>query len=120
MTTLLILIITTSILVLGWTIASQRNMLFHGIRVWAEENWPTLMKPVCLCHWCMPSIWSLFGYSISVYSGLIGKVNFQTIVMYPLVVCGSSLLCGMVWALYQMFESVSEFFYDKNKRESED
>lgn len=106
------LIILTSILVLGYTAASQEGMVLYPIRQWAEKQKGKIWETLLLCHWCQPSTWTVAAY---VFIWIIGEgsvhFTFCQILIYPLVVCGSSVLNGLVWATYK---AISEI--DKNYR----
>lgn len=109
MVTVIKLILTTSILVLGWTIATQPKMLLYSVRMWAESKNAIIYEPLFLCHWCMGSIWSVFGYSFALATGMVCWGGWHMIAMYPLVVCGSSIVCGLTWAFYQMVSAATDY-----------
>ncbi len=105
------LVIVTSLLILGYTIASQEEMVLHSVRVWAEkkydEGWRWL-KPVFLCIWCMASVWSLFGFVFAYQLGFIKCDSWNILWYYPLCVCGSSLLSGLTWTIYTTINAVKD------------
>ena len=109
---LLKLIFCTSLLVLGWVIATQENMVLHFIRVWAEGLKTKWKEPFFLCVWCQPSVWSILGYLMAIATGMV-NFSFQNVYKYPLVVCGSSLLCGLIWTVYLTMNAAKEFFESK-------
>ncbi len=104
MTLLFELILITSLLVIGWTIITQPAMGLGEIREWADEQESVFINAAFVCHWCMPSTWSLFGYFFAWRLGLIESFSWKLFWMYPLVVCGSSFLCGISWAIYKRIE----------------
>lgn len=104
MTLLFELILITSLLVIGWTIVTQPGMLLSAIRDWGNENDSVIVSGTILCHWCMSSSWSLLGYFFAWRLGLIESFSWKLVWMYPLVVCGSSFLCGISWAIYKRIE----------------
>lgn len=115
------LIIITSILVLGWTAASQEGMVFYPIRQWAEkknEEGLKIMQPLFLCVWCQSSIWSLMGYAFAYGLGIIEHFKWEWILLYLLTVAGSSLLNGIVWGVHRLIEATTakndaaERYYD--------
>ena len=118
MINLIILIVFTSLLVLGWTIVSQENMLLHSVRVWGESKNKKWLEPLILCHWCQPSVWSLFGYFFAISSGTV-HFYYKLLWLYPLVVCGSSVVCGMVWAAYLVMNREKEFYESFTEEEYE-
>jgi hypothetical protein len=100
---LLELIIITSILVLGYTIATQEDMVFHNVRVWAEikkEQGHKWSEPLFLCHFCQPSSWALISFAFAFGIGIIEKLEWNLILYYVLTVCGSSLLNGLIWGYH--------------------
>jgi len=103
MTLLFELIIITSILVLGYTIATQEGMVFYKIRDWAEikkEQGHKWAEPLFLCHWCQPSSWALIAFAFAFGMGIIEKLEWNLILYYVLTVGGSSLLNGMIWGYH--------------------
>jgi hypothetical protein len=107
------IIVLTSIWVLGWTIVTQQGMLLYSIREWAEGQGSKILEPVILCHWCMPSLHSVFGYIFAFSLGLLPP-DPAMLFIYPLVVMGSSLCCGMIWTLYQYLSAKTEFYNKMN------
>jgi hypothetical protein len=111
------LILITSIWVLGLTIATQEDMIFHNLRVNAErhkDNGWGIMDAVILCHWCMPSIHSVFGYAIAYGIITIPEITWVHLAMYPPVVMGSSILCGLIWSLYKLISAITQYYEDLN------
>ena len=104
MTLLFEIILITSLLVIGWTIITQPAMGFGGLREWADEYNSVLINATLFCHWCMPSSWSLLGYFFAWRLELIESFSWKLFWMYPLVVCGSSFLCGVSWAIFKRIE----------------
>ena len=95
-------ILITVSLILGATIVTQEDMALHSVRVWAENKNSKWFEPLILCEWCMPSIWSVFGF---IFSCLIGYVDFdiiKIILMYPIVACSSSFIVGFSWLLFDI------------------
>lgn len=104
MTLLFEIILITSILVIGWTIVTQPSMGLGDIREWAEAQDSVFINATLVCHWCMSSSWSLIGYFFAWRIGLIESFSWKLFWMYPLVVCGSSFLCGLSWAIFKRIE----------------
>ena len=90
----------TSIWILGLTIATQEKMLLHFIRRWAEKKESSFYEAVLLCIWCMSSLHSIIGYGFLIGIGVVDEFSWRHLVAYPIVVCGSSFLSGMLWAIY--------------------
>lgn len=110
MMTLLSLILVTSIWVLGLTIATQKDMVLYFLREEAEKMESKIFEPIIICHWCMPSLHSLVGYVFVFFTGIVDEFTWRVALMYPLVVCGSSLVCGLVWAIYKKIEVQTNHF----------
>lgn len=110
MTLLFHLIILTTIWVLGITIVTQPNMGLHSLRRAAESKKLKVMEPLILCHWCMPTFHSLVGYLFAIILGLIDSFDWRYLYMYPLVIMGSSFLCGILWAAYINFDTQSNYY----------
>lgn len=110
MITLLSLILVTSIWVLGLTIATQQDMVLYFLREAAEKRESKIFEPIILCHWCMPSLHSIVGYLFVFGTGIASNFTWKIALMYPLVVCGSSLTCGLIWAVYKKIEVQTEHF----------
>jgi hypothetical protein len=107
------LILLTSIWVLGLTIITQEHMLLYSIREWADKKHEAgnkWLEPVILCHWCMPSLHSLIGYSFAIGIGIITSFEWRLVFMYPLVAMGSSLFNGIVWGIHKMIEAKTAHF----------
>ena len=115
MTQVIYLSIICSSLVLGWTVASQERMVLHKVRLWAEEKkdkWKWI-EPVLLCHWCAPSSISIIAYTLGYLTGIIhgGKI----LLLYPVVVCISSLMSGLIWQVYQLLDIMTKYFINAEK-----
>lgn len=108
MTLLFEIILITSLLVIGWTIITQPAMGLGEIREWGDENDSVFIHATLLCHWCMPSTWSLLGYLFAWQVGLIESFSWKLVWLYPLVICGSSLLCGITWTIYLTINQIRE------------
>ena len=94
-------------------------MVFHRVRVWAECKDKKWLEPLVLCHWCMPSVWGIFGYFFAIVSGVI-QFKFKLVWLYPLVVCGSSLMCGLIWTAYLVMNREKEFYESNTLIEEND
>ena len=106
------LIAITSILVLGYTIATQEGMVFYNVREWAEKKreqghkWTT---PVLLCYWCQPSSWALLAFVFAFGMGIITKLEWNLLFYYVLTVGGSSLLNGLIWGFHLKSNAEHDF-----------
>lgn len=96
-------ILITTAITLGVKIASLDGMLLQSFRNWAEtkngENEKaSIYDAIILCHWCMPSLWGFFGYG---FAFLIEKeFTLYNVIFYPITVCASSILNGLIWGLH--------------------
>lgn len=124
---LLKLITITSLLVLGWKIVTSEGMLLHKVALIAEQkvHEGKIYFELILCPWCMSSLWSLFGFAFAYGLGVI-ELNWKLLLLYPLCVCGSSLVCGLTWTIYQTINAIKErneseidAIYDFSKEEEE-
>jgi hypothetical protein len=115
------LVLITSIWILGITIVTQPNMLLYSIRfnLTDEKGNPLrrIYEPLVLCHWCMPTFHSIIGYAFVWGMGYIGQWSWKLLLIYPLVVAGSSILCGIVWAIYQLLEESRGYFRSAEKNQ---
>lgn len=96
-------ILATTAISLGVKIASLDGMLLQKTREFFEKKnkgktKATIYDAIILCHWCMPSLWSVFGY---LFAYLIEKdLILYNLVFYPLTVCSSSILNGIIWGIH--------------------
>lgn len=99
---LILSIIFTSLLCIGATIATQKGMVFFSFRENLEEKANgkrySIYDAVLLCHWCMPSIWTVAGYFFSML--YLESFDFYNLLFYPICVCASSILNGIIWGLH--------------------
>jgi hypothetical protein len=94
---LLLSILFTTSLVLGITIATQDGMVGENIREYTSGR--KCYDPIINCFWCMPSVWSVAGY---IFAFLYCGFDFSKLLFYPITVCASSVLCGIIWGLIQL------------------
>lgn len=115
---LLELILITSIWTLALTAASQPSMVLYRARVWAEQqgNWT---DPIIKCYWCMPSLHSLISYGFAIGMELINGFSWSLIVIYPLVVCGASVLNGIVWSTITLLLKKIDYYDNLSNEEQE-
>ena len=99
---LMLSILFTSLLILGFTIASQKGMIFHFITVFFEgkkkDKIYSIYDMLFLCIWCMPTIWSIFGYTFT--SIFLHEFKMEWLIFYPITICASSILNGLIWGLH--------------------
>lgn len=89
-------------------------MALYWLRKFGErkvkEDGKIIFEPLFLCEWCMPSIHSIIGYIFAYSIGILTKLSFSSIVIYPLVVMLSSLTCGLTWSIYNLIVSKTNFY----------
>ncbi len=105
MISLFSIIAITSIWVLGIKIATAEGMVLESVGNWAINkavSGKRIFEPLLVCHWCMPSIHSLFGYGF--FFALTGSMSWGLVACYPIAVMGSSLLCGLIWGVKSIME----------------
>jgi len=112
------LIIICHVWVIGITIVTQPGMLLESVREWGNkihdrgEKW---IEPVFLCHWCAPSLHSIFAYGFAFAIGVINEFEWKLIWMYPLVAMGASLLNGIVWGAHKLIEAKTKYYINAEK-----
>lgn len=111
---LLKLIIITVIWCLGFKVVTSDGMWLEKIGQYAEHKNALIWKPLVKCIWCMPSIHSLVGYGLAVGIGVITGFSWHLVFMYPLVVMGSSFICGVLWSISECIETLTSYFSNKN------
>lgn len=96
----------TTVLVLGVTIShSNETMWLYGLFV--RLNGSKWAKPLLTCEWCMPSVYSLFGYAG--YFAYLDRIETRLLLLYPFVVCLSSILSGVLWqSIILLFKMTSD------------
>ena len=110
------IIFLTSVWVLGLTIVTQPEMALGEFRRWAEIKRRAIFEPIILCEWCMPSIHSLIGFAFAFALHVIPfKFSWDYVLMYPLVVMGSSFVCGMLWNSWKLLEVKISYFSNIEK-----
>lgn len=119
------LVILTFILVIGFKISTQPEMIFEKIGNWANAKIDKGYKVfnLLVCPWCMNSLFSLpamvFAYGI----GVIDCFTWNLLWYYPLVVGLASFISGMTWTIYltmnskkEYYDNAQKFYYLSNKK----
>lgn len=117
------LIAICSIWVLGLKIVTSGGMIFGRIGEYAEkklyDEGRIIFAPLLVCEWCMPSIHTAIAFLFAYFIGVIDHFSVRLLAYYPLVVMGSSLVCGLVWQYYE--DKKAESIFNKiNETEPED
>lgn len=109
----------TSVWVLGLTIVTQEKMGLYILRdKLTNDNLEAkkrIYDPLLVCHWCMPSIHSLFAYAAAIGFGWVTSFSWKLVILYPFVVAASSLTCGLVWMIYKTLEAAHTYFSNGQK-----
>lgn len=111
------LILITTIWCLGVKIVTAEGMLLEKLGKWAEdkvERGHKIYEAIVTCQWCLPSLHSIIGYSFAIGIGVIAEFEWKLVFMYPIVVCGSSILCGFTWTFLELINSIKEYFKNLN------
>lgn len=114
---LLKLILLTFIWVMGIKISTAEGMVFEKLGNWANKQVDKgykIYEAIISCEWCLPSLHSVIGYAFAVGIGVIDHFEWKLVVLYPLVVCGTSLLSGLTWTIYLTINEIKE----NNKEQS--
>lgn len=107
----------TFVWVMGIKISTGEGMIFEKMGKWGEEmvdKGYKIFDAIIVCPWCLPSIHSVFGYAFAYGLGVFESWDMKLIVMWPLVVMGTSFLSGNAWNLHQMCNRIK----DKNEAEA--
>lgn len=95
------LIFITSLFIWGIKISTEPGMIFDKVGEWAEEKVEAgnkIFEALLVCPFCMPSIFSMFGYGFGYLLGIV--TEWKQLIAYPIVVCGASLVAGIIWMLF--------------------
>lgn len=123
------IIFFTSVWVLGIKIVTSPGMILEKVGEWGGKKvreGHRIYEALLVCHYCMPSIHSIIGYSFAIGIGVV-EFHWRLLISYPIVVMGSSLINGLVWGwkdkidneskYYENAEQLSHFEIKNRKRE---
>lgn len=108
---LLKLIILNCICVLGWKIAISDGMLLDSIGKWGDRKVEEGHKiyDLVVCPWCCGTAISIAAHLFAFGIGVLPLIfNWQLLIRWPLVVMGSSFICGNIWNIYETINRVRE------------
>lgn len=110
------IILITFIIVMGLKIAMSKKMLLGKIGDWLENKAEEKkVFDLFICPWCMGTLQSITAYFFAFGLGILPlEWNWQLLIRWPLVVMGSSFLCGNAWNIYETINRVRE----KNEAEA--
>lgn len=131
---ILIVIFFTYIWVIGVKIATSEGMILEKLGTWGEEQEEEnkIFKGLITCPWCLPGVHSIVGWGYAfILGGIPFEWNWKYLVMWPIIIMGSSLCAGLTWTIYlaiskiganneiqsKYYEHVEEMaFYDLKER----
>lgn len=109
---ILIVIFFNYIWVLGFKIATSEGMIFESIGKWGEEKEEEgykIFKGLITCQWCLPGFHSIFAWTFAfILGGIQFEFNWKYLVMWPVIIMGTSLLTGLTWTIYLTINQVRE------------
>lgn len=98
--------------VLGIKIVTAEGMIFENIGKYGKqkiEEGYKVYEALVNCEWCLPSIHSIFGYVFAFALGVIPfEWNWNYIIMWPIVVMGTSLCTGLTWTIYLTINDIKD------------
>ncbi len=109
------LIAITSFLVWGIKIVTEPGMMLDKLGAWGErkvDEGYKIFDALLTCPFCLPSVYSAFGYGFGYLLGIV--TEWKQLIAYPIVVCGSSLVAGIIWMVFQLILSVKKYFDSLN------
>lgn len=105
------LIFITVCFVWGIKIATEPGMILDKLGEWGEkkiEEGYKIFDALLTCPFCMSSVYTSFSYGIGYLLGVV--TSWHDLVAYPIVVCGSSMIGGIIWQFFQLIIRVSRYF----------
>lgn len=112
------IVLLTFIWVMGIKISTSEGMIFEKLGEYGQrkvDEGHKIWEALIVCQWCLPSVHSIFGYAFAFGLGILPfEWDWELIIMWPLVVMGSSFLCGFTWNIYETINRVRE----KNEAEA--
>lgn len=98
--------------VLGVKIGTAEGMLFENVGKYGKrkvEEGHKIFDALIVCEWCLPSIHSVFGYGFAFALDVIPfEWNWDYIIMWPIVVIGTSLCTGLTWTIYKTINDIKD------------
>jgi hypothetical protein len=109
---ILIVIFFNYIWVLGVKISTAEGMVFEKLGNWGEEKEEEgykIMKGLITCQWCLPGFHSLVAWAFAfTIGGLAFEWNWKYLVMWPIIIMGTSLCTGLTWTIYLTINQIRE------------
>lgn len=114
---LLKLILLTAIWVLGIKIATAEDMVLEKLGNYGKqkvEEGYKIFEALWVCEWCMPSVHSIIGYAFAVGLDIINGFDWKLVILYPLVVMGTSVVTGFTWNYLEKSNAITEYYKNAN------
>lgn len=106
-------ILFTTILVLGVKIVTHNDMLLHGFKLaMINRIGEKASSLLIMCEWCMPSVYSLFGYGFAYIFA--GGFPLTALIFYPITVAASSVCSGVIWVIILLLLEYLKLFDNNN------
>jgi hypothetical protein len=109
---ILIVIFFTYIWVLGVKIATSEGMILERLGNWGEEQEEEghkIFKGLITCQWCLPGFHSVVGWAYAfILGGIPFEFNWKYLVMWPIIIMGTSLCTGLTWTIYLTINQIRE------------
>ena len=98
-------------IVFGVRISTHEGMVFEKIGEYANnqlEKGYRIWEALVLCHYCLPSVWSLLG--VGLYYLINPETSLRLLFSYPVIVGFTSLLSGMIWSIFEMLWAKKSYY----------
>lgn len=105
------LIFITCILVMGLKIAMSKDMLLEKVGDYFERKvaYGSRVYDIFICPWCMSTLQSITAHGFAFGLGVLPfEWNWQLLIRWPLIVMGSSFICGNAWNIYETINRIRE------------
>lgn len=105
------LIFFTVCLVWGVKIVTEPGMMLDKLGEWGEKKVDAgykIFDALLTCPFCMSSIYTSFAYGFGYLMGIV--TEWKELIAYPIIVCGSSLVAGIIWQVFQLIIRISRYF----------
>lgn len=110
---LVLSIIFTVTIVLGIKVSTGEGMVFNSVKKWLENKVSDkVFKWIIDCPFCMPSLYSLFGYFFTFL--FLKTYNFEWLYFYIITVCAASFISGVMWTGLEYLNEKHYYYNSKN------
>ena|SRR5688572_11194751 len=98
--------------VMGIKIGTADDMIFEKLGKYGKkkvEQGYKIFEAIIVCEWCLPSVHSIFGYGFAFAFDVIPfQWDVRYIIMWPIVVAGTSLCTGLTWTIYKTINDIKD------------